>query len=140
MTDKSYLDEIGTDFAKDSSKENDGVWITLGRFEYRIARAHRNNKRFLKQFEEKMRPYQWALDRGNVAALREVANDVLHIVYAESILRGIRRTDTKEELPYTPEDGAMLFKKLPDLWDEVFRTANNAEVYAPEQVKADSGN
>lgn len=140
MTDKAYLSEIGDDFAKDSDKESKGVWVPYKRFEYRVARAHRNNKQFLKLFEQRMRPYQWALDRGNVAALKDVANDVMQAVYAEAILTGIRRADTKEELPYTPEDGVHLFKHWPDLWDEVFRTANNAETYAVEQVKADSGN
>lgn len=137
---KSFLSEITEDFGKDSKKENEGAWMTYKRFEYLVARAHRNNKKFLRLMEEKMRPFQWAIDRGNFSALREVANDAMQVVYAETILLGVRRADTKEVLPYAAEDGVKLFKMLPDFWDEVFKFATSQDVYAPEQVKADSGN
>lgn len=137
---KDFLSEVVDDFAKDKSLENEGVWMLYKRFEYRIARAHRNNTQFQKVMEEKMRPYQWALDRGNLNALKDVANAAMQEVYAESVLLGIRRVETKEELPYTPEDGVALFQKLPDLWDEVFKFASSGEPYAVQQVKDDSGN
>lgn len=134
------LADVVEDFAKDSEKENKGVWMPFKRFEYLVARAHRNNTKFLKTMEEKMRPYQWALDRGNMNALRDVANDVMQEVYAETILLGIRRIDTKEPLPYTVEDGVALFNRLPDLWDEIFKFATSTEPYSPAQIKDDSGN
>lgn len=138
MTDK--FAEIVADFAKDTSKENDGVWMTYGRFEYLIARAHRDNTRFAKLMEEKMRPYQWAIDRGNTAALKGVAADMLKEVYAETVLKGIRRAGSKEVMDYQPEDGVALFTRLPDLWDEVFKFAQAGENYSPDKIEADSGN
>lgn len=146
---KDFLKDVVEDFAKDSDKERSGVWMTYKRFQYLVARAHRNNTKFMKLMEERMRPYQWALDRGNFDALREVANEVLQGVYAETILLGIRRVPAKdadgnalpeERLPYTPEDGVALFRALPDFWDETFKFAGASEIYAPSQVKADSGN
>lgn len=134
------FDEIVADFEKDAAKENSGVWMTYGRFQYQIARAHRDNTAFSKLMEVKMRPYQWAIDRGNMAALKDVAKDVMQEVYAETILKGIRRSATGEVLEYTPADGVELFKKLPDLWDEVFKFSNVGENYTPDQIKEDSGN
>lgn len=131
--------ELIEDFAKDSTKENQGVWMTYKRHQYLIARAHRDNVAFSKLFEQKMRPYQWAIDRGNSAALREVAKDVLQEVYAETVLKGIRKNDGTL-LDYQPSDGVTLFNKLPDLWDAIFKFANADENYSPDQIKADSGN
>jgi hypothetical protein len=132
--------DIAEDFAKDASKENDGVWMPYKRFEYRVARAHRDNTAFAKMMEERMRPYQWALNRGDMAALKDVANDVLQEVYAETVLKGIRRVGTKEELAYSPKDGVALFTKLPDLWDNIFKFAQSDEPYSPDAVKDDSKN
>lgn len=133
------FDEIVADFQKDAAKENSGVWMTYGKFQYRIARAHRDNTAHKKLMEEKMRPYQWAIDRGNTAALKGVALTVMQEVYAETILLGIRRV-SGEDMAYVPADGVGLFAQLPDLWDEVFRFANAGENYTPDQVKDDSGN
>src|SRR4051812_45588492 len=98
--------DIAEDFAKDTAKENAGVWMPYKRFEYLVARAHRDNTAFQKLMEERMRPYQWHLNRGDMSALKDVANDVLQEVYSETVLKGIRRaapgTDgVKEALPYT---------------------------------------
>lgn len=132
--------DIAADFAKDAGKENDGAWMTYKRFEYLVARAHRDNIAFAKMLEERMRPYQWAINRGDMSALKDVANDVLQEVYSETVLKGIRRAVTKEALPYTPADGVSLFKKLPDLWDNVFKFAQSDEPYSPDAVKDDSKN
>jgi hypothetical protein len=138
MTDK--FAEIVADFAKDASKENGGVWMRYGRFEYLIARAHRDNTAFAKLMEEKMRPYQWAIDRGNIAALKGVAQEMLKQVYAETVLKGIRRADTGEAMDYQPEDAVALFTRLPDLWDEIYKFAAAGENYSPDKIEADSGN
>lgn len=128
------------DFKKDEKKESDGVWMPYRRHEFLIARAHRDNKSFLKLMEERMRPYQWAIDRGDFSALKDVATGVMQGVYSETILKGIRDTATKESLDYNAEDGVSLFKQLPDFWDEVFKFSNAGQNYAPDAVKLDSGN
>jgi hypothetical protein len=115
------------------------------RFEYLVARAHRDNTAFAALMEERMRPYQWALNRGDMSALKDVANDVLQEVYSETVLKGIRRATpgadgVKEVLAYTPAAGVGLFKKLPDLWDNVFKFAQSDEPYSPDAVKDDSKN
>lgn len=134
------FDDIVADFKKDASKENTGTWMTYGRFQYQIARAHRDNTAFAKLTEEKMRPYQWAIDRGNMSALKGIALTIMQEIYAETILKSIRRTETGEVLEYAPADGIELFKQLPDLWDEVRKFADSGDNYAPDAVVADSGN
>lgn len=136
---------IAEDFAKDAAKETGGVWMTYKRFQYRVARAHRNNAKFLALMELRMRPYQWAIERNNFQALRNVAQDVMQEVYAETILLGIRPVPTADaaepaELPYEAADGVALFGKLPDLWDNVFQFAGNESNYSPDQIKDDSKN
>lgn len=141
MTDvtQGKFGDLIEDFAKDAEKENNGVWMTFKRHQFLVARSHRDNVAFLKLMEVRMRPYQWALDRGNLAALKDVANDVMQGVYAETILKGIRKLDGTV-LDYKPEDGVSLFKQLPDLWDAIFKFANSDENYSPDSIKADSGN
>jgi hypothetical protein len=139
MAEAGKFDDLIADFAKDSVKENTGVWMTYKRFQYLVARSHRDNVAFLKVMEERMRPYQWAIDRGNLAALKDVANDVMQGVYAETVLKGIRKIDGTV-LDYQASDGVALFKQLPDLWDAVFKFANADENYSPDAVKVDSGN
>lgn len=137
---KSALQSVVEDFAKDSVKETKGVWMTYKRNEFLIARAHRNNKAFLALMEERMRPYQWAIDRGNFAALKEVAQDVMQAVYAETVLLGVRNATSKEVLDYAPADGVELFQKLPDFWDEVFKFSGSDSPYSPDAIKDDSKN
>lgn len=138
--DLSKFGDIVEDFKKDSKKENEGVWMPFKRFEYKIARAHRDNVAFAKLMEERMRPFQWAIDRGNMTALKEVANDVLQVVYAATVLKGIRRVGTTESLAASEDDYIALFKQLPDLWDAVFKFAQGEENYSPDTVEQDSGN
>jgi hypothetical protein len=133
------FDDLIEDFKKDSVKENAGVWMTFKRHQFLIARSHRDNKEFQKLMEERMRPYQFAIDRGNLSALKEVANEVLQGVYAETILKGIRKLDLTP-LDYEPTDGVKLFAELPDLWDAVFSFAKADDNYSPDAIKADSKN
>lgn len=136
--------DLVEDFAKDTKKENEGVWMTYKRFQYLVSRSHRDNVKFAKLMEEKMRPYQWAVDRGNLAAIKDVANDVMQEVYAEAILKAIRKIPVdgvaQPNLEYSTEDGVALFKKLPDLWDAVFKFSGADDNYSPDAIKADSGN
>src|SRR3974390_1791979 len=112
--------ELIADFEKDSKKENDGTWMTYKHFQYLVARSHRNNVAFFKLMEKELRPYQWAIDRGNFAAIKEVANEAVQKVYAETILRGVRRVGAVTEMPLTTDEKIDLFKRLPGLWDEIF--------------------
>jgi hypothetical protein len=128
------------DFKKDSTKENSGVWMTYGRFQYLVARSHRDNAKFFALMEQEMRPYQWAIERGNFAAIREAADALMQVVYAKTILLAIRPLGSETKLDYSWEDGAALFKELPDLWDEIFKYSNNGSNYAPDQIEADAKN
>src|ERR1035437_1928012 len=107
MAEAGKFDDLIADFAKDSVKENTGVWMTYKRFQYLVARSDRDNVAFLKVMEERMRPYQWEIDRANLAALQEVANDVMQGVYAETVLKGIRKIDGTV-LDYQATDGVAL--------------------------------
>lgn len=127
------------DFAKDPKKESEGVWMAFGRHQFQVARAHRNNVAFMKMMEQELRPYQWAIERNDWDAIKEVAAEALKKVYSKTILRGIRKLDGTP-LDYTPEDGEALFTKLPDLWDAVFKYAGTDKNYAPDKVVADSKN
>jgi hypothetical protein len=139
MADLSKFGDLIEDFAKDSKKENDGVWMTYKRFQYLVARSHRDNTSFSKLMEERMRPFQWAIDRNNMQALKGVAEDIVQGVYAETILKGIRRIDGTV-LAYEPSVGVALFKQLPDLWDAVFKFSGSDDNYSPDMITADSKN
>lgn len=127
----SRLQAAAHDFAKDTAKENNGVWAPYKSREYRIARAHRNNVGFSKTVESQMRPYRRLIESGNQEAMKDKAAEVLQSIYASSVLLGIK--DAEGEIPYTAADGVELFKMAPDLWDFVFRFANAEDNYALEQ-------
>lgn len=133
------IDELAKDFAADPKKETDGVWMTYKRHEYLITRAHRNNVAFFKTMEQEMRPFQWALERGNIDAIKDAAGEALQRIYARTILRGIRRLDGTV-LDYKADDGVALFKQVPDLWDKVFEFAKGDSNYSPDQVDLDAKN
>ncbi len=135
----SHFDELTQDFTRDAAKESGGTWMTYRRHKYLVARAHRNNKAFLREMEEGMRPFQWAIDRNDLGAMKNAATGVLQEVYAKSILKGIKKLDGTD-LPYTAQDGMELFKKLPDLWDTIFKFSNSESNYTPDQVADDSKN
>jgi hypothetical protein len=130
---------IVSDFKKDTTKENDGVWMNYGQHQFLVARSHRDNAKFFALMEQELRPYQWAIDRGQFAAIKVAADAVMQKVYAETILLGIRKLDGTA-LDYTSDDGMVLFKELPDLWDEIFKFSNNGGNYAPDAVALDSKN
>lgn len=136
----SKFGDILEDFAKDRAKENEGVWMTYKRHQFLVARSHRDNTAFAKLMEERMRPFQWAIDRNNMQALKGVADDVVQAVYAETVLKGIRPVGSETLMDYKPADGIELFKRLPDLWDAVFKFAQADENYSPDAVKDDSKN
>lgn len=138
----SVLDLVSADFARDKAKENKGVWLPYGRLEYLIARGHRSNAKFSTDMEVTMRPYQWAIRRGEKAieSVASAINEALHDTYSRNVVFGVRRSDTKEELPITPDEIKQLFKDLPDFWDWVYKEASNDLNYSSEQVAADSKN
>lgn len=151
MANKALFDAIASDFARDSDKETKGSWMIYGKRRYLIARAHRSNVAFQKRMEEEMRPYQWAIDRGNFDAIKDVSNAIMQKVYAETVLLAIESLPAKpgesgKSLDYTPEDGVSLFEQLPDFWDAVFKFSDAGRnytkdtSYSPTDVKADSGN
>jgi hypothetical protein len=135
----SKFADLLADFAKDPKKETEGVWMTHGRCRLRIARAHRNNVNFQKMMEKEMRPYQWAIDRGNFAAIKDAAADVLQVVYAKTILLEIQKLDGTS-LDYTWEDGVDMFRQSPDFWDKVFAFASTDTNYSPDAIEDDAKN
>jgi hypothetical protein len=118
------------DFSKDNAKETGGAWAHYKGRQYLIARAHRNNVLFSKIVEAKMKPYRRLIDTGNIEAMKDRAAEVMREVYAESILMGVRDTDG-QDIPYTSEDGKVLLA-VPDLWDFVFKNANQDDNFATE--------
>lgn len=151
MANQALLDAIASDFARDPEKESKGAWMTFGKRRYLVARAHRSNVAFAKRMEEEMRPYQWAIERGNFEAMKDVSLAIMQKVYAETVLLAIETLPTKAGDPnvsmvYAPEDGVALFAALPDFWDAVYKFSEagrnyaKSSTYAPDAVKADSGN
>jgi hypothetical protein len=131
---------IVSEFKKDSTKENAGVWMTYGKHQFLVARSHRDNAKFFALMERELRPFQWAIDRGNFAAIKDAADEVMQKVYSETILLGIRKLDGDGAGVHARGWHVALFKELPDLWDEIFKFSNNGGNYAPDAVEQDSKN
>lgn len=141
---KTKFADVVRDFEKDPAKERNGAWMRFKNFEYLVARAHRENVEYKKLIEVEMRPFQWAIDRNDLTSVDEATREALQRVYSKTILKAIRRANSTIELDYTPEDGASLFKALPDFWDKLFAFAHKEQNYEPDytepQITSDSGN
>jgi hypothetical protein len=109
--------------------------MTYKRFQYLVARSHRDNAKFFALMEAEDAPYQWAIDRNNFAAIKDAADALMQVVYAEDRSAGDSQARRKRSSITRPRTASRCSSELPDLWDEVFKFPNNGSNYAPDKSR-----
>lgn len=140
-------------YSVDKDKIVNGVPFELGTNEdgsrptMYIARAGQQNQRYRKAMEAAYKPYKFQLDHGTMD--NDVAQDILRSVFCKSCITGwvnVLKSDVTgnaEDIgfaEFTPENAEMLFKDLPDLFDEVVAFANSVENYRAEELESAAKN
>lgn len=141
-------------FKTDHRIETEGVILDYGETRIRVARAGGANKRYIKALDKATKPFRRAIATGAFSDDRATA--ILREVYAKTIvlnwevkrgeqwLTGIDPEDLGKEgaelQPVTPENVAMVFENLPDLFTDVRQQAESMTLFRSELDEAAAGN
>ena len=133
-------------FETDNAKEIEGVPVkyapnadgTIPTFY--LSRMGKANKKYSKALDKVTKPYARQMQLGTLA--EETAEDMFRGVFVKTVLKGWENIRGKDglELEFTPENAADLFKKLPDLYDDLQEKARSAALFREEINEADAGN
>ena len=133
-------------FETDNAKEIEGVPVkyapnadgTIPTFY--LSRMGKANKKYSKALDKATKPYARQMQLGTLA--EETAEDLFRGVFVKTVLKGWENVRGKDglELEFTPENAADLFKKLPDLYDDLQEKARSAALVREEINEADAGN
>ena len=133
-------------FETDNAKEIEGVPVkyapnadgTIPTFY--LSRMGKANKKYSKALDKATKPYARQMQLGTLA--EETAEDLFRGVFVKTVLKGWENVRGKDglELEFTPENAADLFKKLPDLYDDLQEKARSAALFREEVNEADAGN
>ncbi len=141
-------------FKTDERVENDGVVLDYGDTRIRIARAGGANKRYAKLLDKMTKPIRRAIAAGTLD--NERAMEILMEAYAKTVVLGWETraddqwvpgispadagVDGKNLLPLTPENCLLVFKNLPDLFQDVRQQAESISLFRAELDEAAAGN
>jgi len=151
---------LGKQFKTDTNLEKKGIVIDYGDTRITIARAGGANKRFSRMLDAKTKPYRRAIALGSFDDER--SNAILREVYAHTVVlnweenvgtaadpkweKGIAPSDagvesTEEKLlPVTPENVALVFSNLQDLFIDIQNQAQASALFRAELNDVAVGN
>ena len=120
------------EFKTDKSKEEDGVWESLGD-ECSVKVARYGNPAMLRAYRKYPRVLRQRLENGQVDDDKSAA--VMAEVMADTVLldwKGLK--EDKKNVPYNRENCIRVLKEYPDFRGMVFEIANEAQLYHEEGV------
>lgn len=144
---------LSKQFKTDTTKEVDGVAIEFGANAdgtvptFWISRMSKANVAYTKALDKATRPYRRAMDLGTLD--NDVAERIFAEVFATTVLRGwdnVQLSDvTGEEsdtgfAPFNKENVLALFKRLPELYDDLQAQAKSAALFKTESIEAETKN
>ena len=133
-------------FGTNKEAEQDGIWIEYGPNDdgtipaFKIARAGKSNKKWVKAIEKGMKPHRRAAELGTLD--NATAEKVLREVFVESVLVDWRNVQDSECEPMqlTKENAVYLFNALPELYDDLSDKANKAALFRDEALENEAKN
>jgi hypothetical protein len=127
-------------FGTSSEREQQGIVVDYGTFQFKLARAGGANRRYLKALEVKTKPIRRAL-AANAANPEQVAS-IMRDVFAETVVLGWEGVVDRDgdSIPFSKEACVALFKDLPDLFADVQNQASNFQQFLDIETEADEGN
>lgn len=133
-------------FETNKEAEQEGTWIEYGPNEngtvpaFKISRAGKSNKKWVKAVEKGMRPHRRAAELGTLD--NSTAEKVLREVFVESVLVDWRNVQDKDgnELKLTKENAISLLAALPELYDDLNDKAGKAATFREEALENEAKN
>lgn len=125
----------------DENLELRGITLDLGEAgKFVVARAGGANKSFAKTFQKVTRPYRRAIQTEVMD--EQLANQLLVDVYVDCVLLGWSGVTDEQgnALSYNRENAKKLLRDLPQLFEEIRRTAEDAALFRQDILEKDAGN
>lgn len=133
-------------FKTDERKETEGVPVqyapngdgTIPTFF--LSRMGKTNKKYTKELNRATKPFARQLQTDTLPP--EQAENIFMGVFVKTVLKGWVnvRDEDGNELAFTVENATALFKKLPDLYDDLTEQAKSAALFREADIEADAGN
>jgi hypothetical protein len=117
------------DFASAPRAEQEGVWVDFGSYAFKLARAGGANKRFLRVYDEIMRPYHQQVLAGALDG--ETDQRLLVSIYARAVIldwRDVADPDG-QPLPFGEAAAVRLLLDLPELLRVIQRQATDFRTF-----------
>ena len=139
-------------FETDEDLETTGIWLDYGDFRVKIASAGQGNKKYVKYAEKALKPVRKAMQAGALSNERSIS--IMSDIYAKTIVLDWEITDPKNSdkmkkgieardgsiLPVNPENIAVTFKALPNLFIDIQEQASSIANFRKAELEEDSGN
>ena len=133
-------------FGTNKEAEQAGIWIEYGPNDdgtipaFKIARAGKSNKKWLKTVERLTKPHRRAMELGTIAP--ELAEKIMREVFVDSVLTDWRNILDKDGNPlqFNAQNALALFESLPELYDDLNEKAGKAASFREEEVEAEAKN
>lgn len=127
-------------FESSVEAEAKGVWVSVGPFQFKIARAGGGNDAFTKEVTKRFKPFQVAIN--NETMPEDMAKDMVVDVFVDTIVLDWKDVGDREgnPLPFSKENARKLFKDLPNLFAEVQAQAQKTGNFRAENLEAAAGN
>lgn len=133
-------------FETSKEAEQDGIWIEYGPNEdgtipgFKIARAGKGNKKWVKAVERATKPHRRAMELGTLD--NAVAEKLMRGVFVEAILVDWRNVNDKDGKPLAlnATNANALLEALPELYDDLNEKAGKAASFREEALENEAKN
>lgn len=134
-------------FKTDAAKENDGVAVVVGtndndgsEIKFMLARTGKSNKEYTKLLAATFKPHQRALDMKTMSDA--LAAKLMRDVFIGSVLKGWQNVQDESgaPIPFTKENAAQLFDKLPELYDDLEARSKDISLFRVGALENEAGN
>jgi hypothetical protein len=127
-------------YKSDSAKENAGVWIPIGPYQFKLARAGGGNNEFKKLGSQRFKPYAAAIQNDTLP--EAIAMQLTVEIFVETVVKDWKDVGDADgnPLPFSKEKCAELFEQLPDLFAEVRDASMRVANFRADVREAIAGN
>ena len=127
-------------YKSDVSKENEGTWIPVGPYQFKLARAGAGNAAFKKMASQKFKPYAVAIQNDTLP--EAIAQDLTVELFVETIVKDWKDIPAEDGSPlaFSKEAATKLFVDLPELFTEVREASLKLSNFRTEAIEAIAGN
>jgi len=127
-------------FESSAEAEANGVWIPIGPFKFKIARAGGGNQAFSKEAMKRFKPFQAAIS--NETMPKEIADQMVIDIFVDTIVLDWKDVGDREGKPieFSKEAAKTLLTELPNLFQELQAQAQKTGNFRKENLEAAEGN